>query len=115
MSNYAWVCFDCRMSVRRHGSAKSVRCPHCAQPCECLGYKVPIPPKAKAKAWEALCERFYRFRRDCLLRAQKGRIRSIHDLEQEIVRLQAMPTNQGRIDTIEYLKKRLSAIRLARA
>jgi hypothetical protein len=61
-----------------------------------------------------MCERFYRFRREQLLKSQKSRVRTIHDLEREIVRLEAMPTNRGRMDAIEYLKKRLNAMRLAR-
>src|SRR4051794_32496169 len=109
MSNYAWVCFSCRRAVRRQGRSSNVRCPNCAQPCECLGSKVPIPPrsKAKAKAWEQLCVRFYRFRRESLLRAHKNRVRLTHDLEREIARLEAMTQNQGRSETISCLKKRL--------
>jgi hypothetical protein len=34
-----------------------------------------------------------------------------HELEREIARLQAMTQNQGRAETISYLKKRLEAVR----
>ena len=54
-----------------------------------------------------MCERFYRLRREYLLRTQRNRVRSIHDLEREIVRLEAMPANRGRSETIAYLRKRL--------
>jgi hypothetical protein len=76
-----------------------------------LGYKVPIPPQSKAKAWEELCERFYRFRRESLFRTQKDRVRLIHTLEREIARLAAMPDYQGSSEMISYLKKRLDAVR----
>jgi hypothetical protein len=111
MSNYAWVCFGCRKAVRRHGGSSDVRCPNCSQPCECLGYKVPIPPQSKAKAWEQLCVQFYRFRRESLLRAHKNRVRLTHEFEREIARLEAMEENRGRSETISYLKKRLEAVR----
>src|SRR5690348_17148847 len=107
MSNFAWVCFDCRMTVRRHGSADNVRCSGCAQPCDCLGYKVPIPAKTKTKAWEAMRERFYRRRREYWLKAQESNVRSTHDIEREIVRLEAMPRSRGRSVRVTYLKKRL--------
>lgn len=109
MSNYAWVCFDCRMAVRRPGSAKDVRCPSCAKPCECLGYKIPVPPKSKTKVWERLRETWFASKRSALLRSQRQRVRFIHDTEREIARLRALPEARGRSDTIAYLVKQLKA------
>jgi hypothetical protein len=111
MSNCAWVCFDCRMAVRRSGVSKQVRCPNCAGTCECLGTRIPIPPKAKIKAWEELRERFYRWQRQRWLTSHKQRVRSVHGLEQQLRRLQAMPLKPGRTDMIAYLNRRLSTIR----
>ena len=111
MSNYAWVCFSCRASVRRHGSSKRVLCSSCGQSCECIGYKIPVPPKSKPKMWEQLRLTYYQFKRERLLRQQKANVRRIHDLEQEIARLQAMPVNEGRGQAITHLKRQLAEAR----
>lgn len=107
MSNYAWVCFDCRMAIRRPGSAKDVRCPGCAKPCECLGYKIPVPPKSKTKVWERLRETWFASKRPALLRSQRQHVRFVHDTEREIARLRVLPEVPGRLKTIDCLIKRL--------
>jgi hypothetical protein len=107
MSNYAWVCFDCRAAVRRPGAALDVRCPSCAKQCHCLGYKIPIPPKAKVKEWSAVEEEFFRAKRDALAKRIAAAVRQRHDLEQEIARLEAMPSRPGRLTAIRLLKKNL--------
>ncbi len=111
MSNYAWVCFDCRMAVRRHGQSTTVRCPSCGKSCECLGYKTPIPPKAKTRKWEKLRIRYFELKWQFLLKQQALRVRIVHNLEQEISRLSAMPKNPGRLATISYLSKQLESVR----
>lgn len=52
---------------------------------------------------------FYRFRREQLLKRQAARVRLVHDLENEIARLFALPENEGRASTIKFLKKRLES------
>lgn len=111
MSNHAWVCFDCRAAVRRSGLSKDVRCPQCAQACVCLGYKVPIPPKVKVKAWAALRDWFYRYRRQRWLSTHQQRVQLVHNLERQRRELMAMPLKPGRTDMIAYLDRRLSRIR----
>lgn len=108
MSNYAWVCFLCRSAVRRAGDATDVRCPSCGKSCECIGFRTPVPPKSKAKEWEALRAFYYRRRQENLERQTKDRVRRIHGLEKEILRLESMPPNDGRTKAVELLKKRLS-------
>ena len=109
MSNYAWVCFNCRVTVRRHGTAKNVRCSTCALPCHCLGWQTPIPPKSKDKDWEALRENYFGLLRERALNSQVELVRHRHELEQEIRRLEAMPENTGRTSAIKKLKKELIA------
>jgi hypothetical protein len=111
MSNYAWVCFSCRTASRRSPVAKNVRCRQCARPCECLGYKSPVPPKARAREWAALAEAFYGSRRRYSLCQQKLRVRRIHDTEREIARLELLPANEGRTDAIKRLRKQLEQLR----
>jgi hypothetical protein len=88
-----------------------VRCPACAQPCERLGYKIPIPPKSRKKAWEELFTGFYNYRREELARARRLRVRRIHELEQQVARLEALPVVRGRTRTLSLLKRRLVAVR----
>lgn len=111
MSNHAWVCFDCRAAVRRSGLAKDVRCPRCAQACVCLGYKVPVPPKAKAKAWAALRDWFYRYQRQRWLSSHQQRVQWVSNLERQMRELMAMPLKPGRSEMVAYLNRRLNRIR----
>lgn len=111
MSNYAWVCFDCRSTARRPGHAINVRCASCGRPCECLGYKIPVPPKSKLKTWEALRESYFHWKREWVLEHALRQTKHIHYLEQEIARLESRPANIGRQKAISILKKRLEHAR----
>ncbi len=110
MSNYAWVCFSCRTAARRAPVATNVRCRQCARPCECLGYKTPVPPKARIREWATLEEAFYASRRRYVLGQQKFRVRRMHDTEREIARLEALPSNEGRASAIKRLRKQLEQL-----
>src|SRR5688572_8815327 len=111
MSNYAWVCFSCRTASRRSPIAKNVRCRQCTGQCECLGYKIPVPPKSKVREWAALAEAFYASRRRYVVGQQKLRVRRVHDTEREIARLESLPPNEGRADAIKRLRKQLEQLR----
>lgn len=107
MSNYSWVCFECKLAVRRATNTVEVRCARCRGPCACLGYKIPVPPKSKLKEWQRLREFVYRWRRESYSRQQRLRVRRIHDLEYEIAHLEALPRNEGRAAAVKVLMKRL--------
>ena len=55
--NANWVCFKCRRSVRRPAHFRgNVTCPDCAQLCNRLGTKTPVPRKNNDRAWSELRE-----------------------------------------------------------
>jgi uncharacterized Zn finger protein (UPF0148 family) len=95
--------------VRRNTAyAGEVTCPTCGKPCSYLGYKIPVPPKNKRREWSELHQQLARERSERDLEAHEAAVRSRHDLEQEIARLEAMPANEGRAKAIRLLKRRLS-------
>jgi hypothetical protein len=108
MGNAAWICFDCRESVRRPTHWKAnVPCPKCAQVCQCIGTKIPVPPKRDAKAWRELRESLD-VQAIQLAEAEYRRgIRQRHSLEQQIKRLESRPKNDGRVKAASLLKRRL--------
>src|SRR5688572_30766036 len=109
MGTAAWVCFDCRTAVRRPTTfVGDVPCPACGKPSSYLGYKIPVPPKQKQREWSTLRDQLARERMERELAADASAVRSQHDLEQEIARLEAMPANEGRTKAIRLLRRRLS-------
>ena len=111
MSNAAWVCFPCRLAVRRPATHEGeVRCAQCGGVCSGLGMKVPVPQKRDEKAWRELQE-------DLTAKAHARReaenaacVRQRHDLEQELRRLLALPTNAGRVRAIQSIRRRLGEV-----
>lgn len=111
MSNYDWVCFSCRMAVRRPSDAPDVKCPSCGEACDCIGYKLRIPPKTREKDWETLRQSYHRFEQERRSLQERTRRFHIHYLETEIARLDALPPNDGRKTAVKQLKKRLEKCR----
>lgn len=82
----------------------------CGKPCECIGYKTPIPPRTKIKEWGALRDWFFGLKRSTILRRQVTRVRRKHYLEREIARVGALEPNEGRRSAIEQLREQLNAL-----
>ncbi len=109
MGTAAWVCFECRNAVRRNTAFSGpVPCPTCNRECSYLGYKIPVPPKQKAKEWISLQAQLSseRIARDA--HHYELAVRRRHELEQEIARLESMPSNPGRARAISLLRRRLA-------
>ena len=64
----------------------------------------------KLKEWETLRESFYLWRNKRHAQQELKRVRRIHDLEQEIERLEGMPFNLGRLQATNDLRKSLDKI-----
>ena len=55
MEKHNYVCFECRMAVRRSPADDSdIRCPSCGTECAPLGCELSIPAKTKLKEWKKL-------------------------------------------------------------
>jgi uncharacterized Zn finger protein (UPF0148 family) len=109
MGNAAWICFDYRSAVRRSTTfAGEVSCPICGKPCAYLGYKIPVPPKARAREWAALHQQLSHALMKMEQDAEASAVRYKHSLEQEIARLEAMSPNKGRAQAAKRLRKHLS-------
>ena len=111
MSNKKWVCFGCRVAVRRSQNDETpVLCSECGKPCTYLGYKIPVPPKNKIREWEQLQTQLNQKAQETAVARNKVSVRRKHDLEQEIARLEAMPVNEGRTKAVTLLRKKLEAL-----
>lgn len=111
MSNHHWACFTCRTVTRRPSLSKDVRCRECRAPCESLGYKTPIPPRYKAKEWDALFRYYHDSRRARLESQARFNVKYRHDLEKRIERMERLPANKGRRASLVVLRARLAALR----
>jgi len=107
-----WVCFDCRRAVRRptHG-ASEVPCSGCRERMRCLGYKIRIPSKSDAGAWQRLRESLADDRIAGRKRKRNERVRRIHDLEQAAARLELRPANRERARLIRTLRATIESLR----
>jgi hypothetical protein len=109
--NGTWVCFDCRVTVRRPTLySGEVPCPSCGQGCLYLGTKVAVPGKRSIRAWRDLREEWGHWQRLARERAWRHRVRERHRLEQELANLRALPPNGGRAATIRKLQKKIAEL-----
>lgn len=110
MSNKKWVCFDCRIAVRRsQGNTSDVLCPECGKQCSYIGHKIPVPPKNKVREWQQLHVQLHQETVKTEVAKTQRLVRRKHELEREIMRLEAMPKNEGRTKAVKQLRKKLGA------
>lgn len=108
MSKRNWVCFDCRSAVRRESrTAADVPCALCSKPLTNVGYKMRIPAKKDARAWEELRAQWIGDERESWKRRRYERARRVHALEQESRSLETRPANSGRAMAVRRLRKML--------
>lgn len=111
MSKRNWVCFDCRSVVRREAyTVAVVVCATCSQPRVNLGYKIPIPAKARAKDWESLRVQYLASQRAAERAELTARRKRQRELKAEIDRLQSLPVNRGRASAVRLLQKKLRGL-----
>ena len=89
-----------------------MRCPTCGLQCINLGYKIPVPPKSKVAAWKALETDYFARRRTLVAVSRYRSIRRKHELEKEIVRIEALPENHGRHGLLKQLRSDLEIVAL---
>lgn len=111
MGNGTWVCFECREVVRRPTHhAEAVPCPVCGERCNYLGTKIQIPAKRSIKAWRDLRDWFREMSQISRERIQIDRVRQRHQMEREIAKLEALPSNEGRASMIRRLRRELGEL-----
>jgi hypothetical protein len=98
MSNKNWVCFDCRLTLRRGWEQKEPRCPKCGKKCYYFGYKYRVPPENKVKEWEQLRHNYLNW------------IERQHALVKEIDRLRNLPPTKERKKVIASLMSEYVAL-----
>jgi hypothetical protein len=78
--------------------------------CNSLGTKVPVPPKAKSATWKALEADYLARRRAWNAPVRQRAVRRKHDIEREILKIEAMPNNEGRSRLLKQLKADLDIV-----
>ena len=110
-SNHNFVCFECRVNVRRFALAEAPLCPQCGRECTDLGHKLPIPSKSDLVAWQGLYVEFREFKRRIAVTREEERVANTHRLERQIEHLESQPANPGREQTLRELRRRLNDLK----
>lgn len=107
-----WVCFECRLSVRRPGIAKKsdVMCPNCGKRCFCLWTEARIPPRQARRAWAALRQLVYVQHHASIDWGHQSRLQEKHRLERRRVRLELQPVSEEQSRSLESIEKRLAEL-----
>lgn len=110
MPNENWVCFACRAVVRRGkkpGVVAAPACPHCRQPCCCIGMKTAVPTQSNAQGWRQLQAQLAGAADAVRERGNVLTARAKHDLEKRIAALEQLPPNKDRCRLIKSLRESL--------
>jgi hypothetical protein len=111
-SNHNFVCFDCRVNVRRSKRAEvAPLCPQCGGECTSIGYKIPIPPKDDLSAWQRLYADLREAKRRLIVTEQERRVALTHELQRQLERLELRALNPERERTIRALKRSLDELK----
>jgi len=125
MNNANWVCFDCRVSIRKASWrlltfykpwlvgdtwGGAVKCPQCQNPCKFLGHKIAIPPKRDDVAWHELREYVTARYRSHVDGRAEAYTRRKHEIERRIIELQSRAENKERDRLIKDLRDELESI-----
>lgn len=123
MCNGNWVCFACRIAVRRRtwrcvtfirpwliGSTEvgAVRCPGCRELCQFIGPTIEIPPKRDLAGWRRLQADVEKLRVALAERRFEESVRRRHALEQRIRTLEERPPSRGRDRLLNELRADLA-------
>lgn len=111
MTTAKWVCFDCRVEVRRAASDANVRCSSCGLPCVCLGTRTEVPPRSKVKRWKALRELHDRGMSQLQDRWRRWQARQVHALEKQIAEQSVDDQLPGCEERLLRLRARLACLR----
>lgn len=104
-SNWNWICFDCRITVRRSWTYKNdVPCPRCQKNCVHFGTEIALPPAADLRAWRKIRRTFQESRADSVEHAKWQRVRRQHRLEWELVELEKSPASGKRDRRIAHVR-----------
>ena len=112
-SNHNYVCFNCRVGVRRaNSSAVAPTCSACGHLCQSIGYKIPLPSKQDVRAWEILYVSLREQARAKLAAEREVSVKRLHASEREIERLRALPPNADRARRVHELQRDLAVLKL---
>lgn len=113
MSNRKFLCFSCRVCVRREAHVLPVpRCHHCGGETVNIGYRIPVPPKSAIRQWRALQQHLAVTQAEHAQAAERAAVRRVHDLEKELSRLTALSENPGRRALMRRLSRELAKRRV---
>lgn len=69
-----------------------------------------MPPKAKLAVWKALETDYFARRRAWAALVRQRAVRKKHDIEREMLKLEALPDSEGRRSLLKQLKADLDSV-----